>query len=237
MVLPSDHFVAKPDAFLACVEQALEGARLDWLTTLGIRPTRAETGFGYVEIGAAIDGVLHEASRFVEKPTSAVAEEYVASGKFLWNAGMFFYSARAMLEALRVHLPEVHRVASSASVATDFASMPSVSIDHGVMEKAKRVAVVPGDFGWSDLGSWQSAWELAPKDANDNVLPDAHVAIDAHRNLVWDRSQNPRTYAIIGVDDLVVVETDDAVLIVRRDRAQDVKLAVEHLRKAGSPRT
>jgi mannose-1-phosphate guanylyltransferase len=241
MVLPSDHFIAMPAAFEACVEHALEGARRGFLTTLGIRPTRPETGFGYIELGAEQGASLFEAARFVEKPSLAVAEDYVASGKFLWNAGMFFYAARDMLAAVREHLPDVAEKAdacarSPASLATVFPTMPSVSIDKGVMEKAKRVAVVPGDFGWSDLGSWQSAWELSPKDDAENVLPDGSVAIDAHGNLVWDHAQSKRTYALVGVSNLVVVETEDAVLIVPRERAQDVRLAVERLKALGSKR-
>jgi mannose-1-phosphate guanylyltransferase len=234
MVLPSDHFITDENAFLSCAREALEGARRGHLVTLGVKPTRAETGFGYVEVGAAIEGALHAATRFVEKPTSERAAEYLASGKYLWNAGMFFFSARAMMDALREHLPDVARIASSPNVASEFASMPSISIDHGVMEKARSVAVVPGDFGWSDLGSWQTAWELATKDADGNALPDCSVAIDSHDNLVWDRGTSKRTYALVGVSNLVVVETEDAVLVVSRDRAQDVKLVVEKLRALGS---
>jgi mannose-1-phosphate guanylyltransferase len=239
MVLPSDHFIAKEDAFRSCVTRALEGAERGFLTTLGIRPTRPETGFGYIEVGDEIAAELHEARRFVEKPTREVAEQYLSSGKFFWNAGMFFYSAKAMLEALREHLPDVAEKAEAcarepARLATTFAEMQSISIDHGVMEKAKRVAVVPGDFGWSDLGSWESAWELSSKDAAENVLPQGSLAVDARGNLVWDRSGGKRTYALVGVSDLVVVETEDAVLIVPRERAQDVRLVVERLKAAGS---
>lgn len=239
MVLPSDHFIANEDEFRACAARALDGARRGYLTTIGIHPTRPETGFGYVEVGGEIDRGVFEARRFVEKPTLAVAEEYVASGTFFWNAGMFFYAARDMMAAMREHLPDVARKAeecarSPAALASTFPTMQSISIDHGVMEKAARVAVVPGDFGWSDLGSWESAWELSPKDADGNVLPDGSVAVDAQGNLVWDRSQGKRTYALVGVRDLVVVETEDAVLIVPRERAQEVRLVVDRLRAAGS---
>ena len=240
MVLPSDHFIAAPDVYAATVARALDGARRGFLTTLGIRPTRPETGYGYIELGAEIAPSLYEAARFVEKPTLAVAEGYVSSGKFLWNAGMFFYAARTMLDAIAEHLPEVAQKLDAClrkdSLASVFPTMPSVSIDVGVMEKARRVAIVPGDFGWNDLGSWQSAWELSPKDAAGNVVPEGGVVIDGKNNLVWDRSGSKRTYALVGVSDLVVVETDDAVLIVPRERAQDVRLAVERLRAAGSKR-
>jgi mannose-1-phosphate guanylyltransferase len=240
MVLPSDHFIAMPDAYVAAVKTALEGARRGYLTTLGIRPTRPETGFGYIEIGAEIAPHVHEAARFVEKPNLEVARTYVESGKFLWNAGMFFYAAKAMNEALREHLPDVAAKAaqclSPAALASVFPAMQSISIDHGVMEKARRVAVVPGDFGWSDVGSWQSSWELAEKDADGNATPEGAIVIDGKNNLVWDRSGSGRTYALVGVSDLVVVETEDAVLIVPRERAQDVRLAVEKLKAAGNKR-
>ncbi len=240
MVLPSDHFIADTKGYLATVRRALDGARRGYLTTLGIRPTRPETGFGYIEIGDEIAESLHAAARFVEKPTASVAEGYVSSGKFLWNAGMFFYAAKTMLDAVREHLPEVASKLDACrtpkTLARVFPTMPSVSIDFGVMEKAKRVAVVPGDFGWNDLGSWQSAWELAPKDEAGNVVPEGGLVIDGKNNLVWDRGNAKRTYALVGVSDLVVVETNDAVLIVPRDRAQDVRLAVERLRASKSKR-
>jgi len=232
MVLPSDHFIADEDGFRARVRDALAAAERGFLATLGIHPTRPETGFGYIEAGAEIAPRTFEARRFVEKPSLAVAEEYVAAGTFFWNAGMFFYRAQTMIEALEEHLPSVIAGVRGDARAS-FPSFPSVSIDKGVMEKAKRVAVVPGDFGWSDLGSWESAWELAPKDADQNVLPAGSVAVDATGNLVWDGGKGKRTYALVGVRDLVVVETEDAVLVVPRDRAQDVRLVVEKLRAAG----
>jgi mannose-1-phosphate guanylyltransferase len=240
MVLPSDHFIAAEDAFIATVAQALDAARNGHLTMIGIKPTRPETGFGYIEIGSPVDSVeqAFAVERFVEKPTRDRAEEYVASGRFLWNAGMFFFQARTMVEAVRTHLPEVARgidaiISGASTVEEVFRAMPAISIDHGVMEKAANVAVIPGDFGWSDLGTWESIWELLPKDGDGNVLPGESIAIDAHRNLVWDRGASPRTYAIVGVSDLVVVETDDAVLIVPRSRSQDVRLVVEQLRAMG----
>lgn len=240
MVLPSDHFIAAEDAYIATVARALDAARNGHLTMIGIKPTRPETGFGYIEIGSPVDSTdqAFAVQRFVEKPTRERAEEYLASGRFLWNAGMFFFQARTMVEAVRAHLPEVARgidaiVSGESTVEEVFPTMPGISIDHGVMEKAANVAVVPGDFGWSDLGTWESIWELLPKDGDGNVLPGESIAIDAHRNLVWDRGASPRTYAIVGVNDLVVVETGDAVLIVPRSRSQDVRLVVEQLRATG----
>ncbi len=244
MVLPSDHFVADEVEYLACVRRALDGAQRGYITTLGIRPTRPETGYGYIEIGREIGGGVHEVARFVEKPDRARAEQYVRDGKFLWNAGMFFYQARRMMEAVGEHMPEVARSIAGIdeaaragqegeALARLFPAMPSISIDVGVMEKERRIAVVPGSFGWNDLGSWQSAWELAQKDHHGNVLPDDGLAVEASNNLVWDartETGTKRVYALVGVSDLVVVETDDAVLVIPRERAQDVRLVVEELR-------
>jgi mannose-1-phosphate guanylyltransferase len=248
-VLPSDHFIQDEKGFLEAVGTALEVAQDDSLVTIGVVPTRPETGYGYIEVGAR----LHEtgpaafrAARFVEKPDKARAEAFFAGGKHLWNAGMFFYRARAMASAVREHLPElaagldrIDRAAAegsereAAELAATFPGLPSISIDHGVMEKASRVAVVPGNFGWNDVGSWESAWELSPKDAVGNALPPDAVAIDAKGNLAVDRRTEgkKRVYALVGVQDLVLVETDDAVLVIPRDRAQDVRLVVEELRR------
>jgi mannose-1-phosphate guanylyltransferase len=249
MVLPSDHFITDEPGFLKVVAKALEGARAGHVTTIGIVPTRAETGYGYVEVGRALAGVdgASAVARFVEKPDRARAEAYVEGGKHLWNAGMFFFRAKDMSEAIRACLPELAaglakidaaaaRGDEARELAVTFPALPSVSIDHGVMEKAKRLAVVPGSFGWNDLGSWESAWDLAKKDAEGNALPDGAIAVDARQNLVRDLTTTgkpKRVFALVGVSDLVVVETDDAVLVMSRERSQDVKSVVMELKKRG----
>lgn len=250
MVLPSDHHIEDEPEFLRVLERALQSAGEGTITTVGIKPTRPETGYGYIEAEQPhAPGVL-SVTRFVEKPDLERAKAYVASGKHYWNSGMFFFRAADMLRAVEQHLPDVQRglelIAQAAGRGADaeraatrqaFASMPSISIDHGVMEKVKPLAVVPGDFGWSDLGSWHTVWELGRRDHKDNVGPADSLFVDAHRNLVEDlRSQKtPRTVALLGVSDLCVVETDDAVLIVPRDRAQDVRLIVDELARRGGP--
>lgn len=246
-VLPSDHFIADEAGFCATVERALLGAREGFLTTIGIVPTRPETGYGYIQIGEAIgkDGVL-TAERFVEKPNRARAEEYVASGNFLWNAGMFFFRAGAMLDAIREFMPplaqglaDIDSAAKEGREATElariFPTLPSVSIDHGVMERAGRVAVVKGDFGWNDVGSWESAWELAPHDAAGNASPESAALVDAKGNLVRSLSANSKkkVIALVGVENLIVVDTDDAILVIPRDRAQDVRMIVDALKARG----
>ncbi len=235
-VLPSDQHVADPAGLRRTMKAALAVAEVRELATIGIQPSRPDTGFGYIETGAPISGVerAREVSRFVEKPDLARAKEYLASGKYLWNSGMFFFRARAMDEAIRTHLPELARGLDGMGaddVARVFPGLPSISIDYGVVERieAGRVGVVPGDFGWSDVGSWESAWELASKDAAGNALPEGAIAVDARNNLVQSRKQ----VALVGVDDLVVVETDDAILVLPRSRAQDVRAVVDALKSKG----
>ena len=250
MVLPSDHHIVDLPRFREALELAVATAATGVITTIGIRPTHPETGYGYIEIDAEAaphaPGAL-AVRRFVEKPDRARAEQFLASGNFLWNAGMFFFRARDMMAALRAHLPAladgVEALAAAEGTEAEgealdriFPALPAVSIDVGVMEHLDRLAVIPGDFGWSDLGSWHSAWELAAKDAQGNAAPGGTVLVDARNNQVVDlrtAATAKRVMALVGVDDLVVVETDDAILVVPRSRAQDVKLVVEALRARG----
>ncbi|MBK8253411.1 MAG: mannose-1-phosphate guanylyltransferase [Polyangiaceae bacterium] len=250
MVLPSDQHIENVEAFRQTILAAIESARGGTITTIGIKPTRAETGFGYIQVvDTALYGVAQPALRFVEKPDALRAQEYVSGGKHLWNAGMFFFRAGDMLRAVEKHQPKIMeglRVLEQAAgrgeeeqaLATVFPAMPSISIDHGVMDHLTDLAVVPGDFGWSDVGSFQATWELATKDAGGNAAPDTSVLIDAERCYALDLRTAPadgrkRTIALVGVHDLVVVETDDATLVVPRDRAQDVKLIVDELKRRG----
>jgi mannose-1-phosphate guanylyltransferase len=245
-VLPADHFIADEAAFRAVLARAIDVARSGWLTTVGIVPTRPDTGYGYIEVGERIAEGASQAVRFVEKPSLNVAEAFLAGGRHLWNAGMFFFRASVMRSAIAKHLPSLaaglDRIDAaaatgdeSAAVAEVFPTLPSISIDHGVMEKAERIAVVPGSFGWNDVGSWEVTWEMAARDAQGNALPDGTVAVDATGNLVRDMSRGAagKRWALIGVHDLVVVETDDAVLVVPRARVQEVRAVVAALEKRG----
>jgi mannose-1-phosphate guanylyltransferase len=248
MVLPSDHHVADEAQFRSVLAQAVASAARGVITTIGIRPSHPETGYGYIEVEAAAPGAdVLPVRRFVEKPSRERAAEFVAGGRHLWNAGMFFFRAADMLAAIREHLPAlssgldaIDRAAEAGreceEVERVFPELPAISIDHGVMEHMKELAVVPGDFGWNDIGSWQSAWELAKKDERGNSAPEHSVLIDAAGNQVVDlRASGARekVIALVGVEGLVVVETDDALLIVPRDRAQDVKAVVDKLKERG----
>ncbi len=252
MVLPSDQHVRDVPGFRRAIERAVASAASGTITTIGIKPTHPETGYGYIELEGEIHGAeALPAKRFVEKPDAARAEAFVAGGKHLWNAGMFFFRVQDMVDAIRAHLPAlaegldaIDRAAEEgeeqAAVDRIFPTLPSISIDHGVMDHIARFAVVPGDFGWSDVGSFQTAFELAAKDAQQNAAPQGSVLVDAHRNLVLDLRSDAgagkRVIALVGVEDLVVVETDDALLVVPRARAQDVKEAVAALKARGRTR-
>ncbi|MFO0549551.1 MAG: sugar phosphate nucleotidyltransferase [Polyangiaceae bacterium] len=246
-VLPSDHHVADVVEFRRVLGVAADVARRGAITTIGITPTRPETGFGYLEVKAsgASEGEAKALAvhRFVEKPDHATAQAYLASGRHYWNAGMFVFRARDMQQAVRRHLPDVAAlldeldVAARVSPATEaevlsriFVRMPSISIDYAVMEKEPGLMMVPGAFGWSDVGSWQAAWELADKDAAGNAASASTILADASGNLVVDqRSDRTSVVALVGVSNTVVVLTDDAALIVPRERSQDVRRAVEIL--------
>jgi mannose-1-phosphate guanylyltransferase len=245
VVLPADHFISDEPAFRTVLQQAIRAAEAGWLTTIGITPTRPETGYGYIELGEPVLEGVHAVARFVEKPDRARAEGFLTGKKHLWNAGMFVFRAHVMLEAIGKHLPALSDQLAVLNLAARtrregvelphvFPKMPSISIDHGVMEKHDHTAVVPGSFGWNDVGSWEVSWELARKDAQGNAVPEGAVVVDARNNLVKDMGTGKkRRFALLGVSDLVVVETDDAVLVMPRDRAQDVRAIVDALKARG----
>lgn len=244
VVLPSDHHIVDVPRFRSLIRDAAQIAQDGTLVTLGIKPTGPETGFGYLRMGKALEGAPAEArqvAQFVEKPTRAVAEEYLASGEYLWNAGIFVYRADALLAEIRRQLPN-HAIAlgkiedvagtprETAAVARQFPTMPSVSIDYGVMEKAERVAVVPADVGWSDLGSFDAIPQVRPTDARGNLLEGdvLALAIDCRDCVIF---AHKRPVAVIGAEGLVVVDSGDALLVVPRSRVQDVRKAVEELER------
>jgi len=238
-VLPADHHIGDERSFRSVLERAIAAAREGDMVTVGIRPTRPETGYGYVELGEEIEPSVHRARRFVEKPDELRAQQFLAAGRFLWNSGMFFFRADTLLSAVRQHLPglgdALGKFDDAAKHGTElelvratYASLPDISIDHGIMEKAGRVSVVPGDFGWSDVGSWTSAWELAARDDDDNALFGEVVAVDTHRSYV--RAAKGKVVAVVGLDDVVVVDTEDALLVMPRARSQDVRAVVNALK-------
>jgi mannose-1-phosphate guanylyltransferase len=241
VVLPADHHIGNEDEYAATLERAIEAAEGGEIVTVGIRPSRPETGYGYIEMGEALADGVHRARRFVEKPNRQRAEQFLAAGTYLWNSGMFFFRAKAILDAVRTHLPALGAAVDqllAADTADEpelaralYPTLPDVSIDHGVMEKVRDVAVVPAEFGWSDLGGFATAWELASCDAARNSAPEGAVLVDASGCFV--RAPRGKVVALVGVKDLVVIDTEDALLVVPREQAQDVKKVVAELKRRG----
>ncbi|MGA9582730.1 MAG: sugar phosphate nucleotidyltransferase, partial [Allosphingosinicella sp.] len=221
LVMPSDHHIEDEPAFRAAVATAQPLAAEGWLVTFGITPDRAETGYGYIRRGEELAPGAFRAARFAEKPDRATAERWVAEGSWDWNAGIFLFSRTALIEALRRHAPAV-----LAAVEGDFESAPSASIDTAVMEKADKVAVVPAAMGWTDIGSWEALHALGPVDGDGNLLTGDVVAPDSRNCLV--RSDGPVVVAL-GVEDLVIVATERAVLVVPKGETQRVREAIEAL--------
>jgi mannose-1-phosphate guanylyltransferase len=242
LVLPSDHLVGDAAGFHDAVRRAAPFAEDGWIVTFGMKAERGETGYGYIERGPALGEGVHQAVRFVEKPDAATAGRYAAGGRHDWNGGIFLLSAGTCLDALQKHAPKIAKAAKAAMAgaarkgrrilpdAAAFAASPSLSIDYAVMEKADRVAVVPVAIGWSDVGSWDALLDLLARDEAGNALTGDVLALDARNCLI--RSEGPLV-AAIGVEDLVVIATGDAVLIVPRAQSQKVKDVVEALKAKG----
>ena len=243
LVLPSDHLISDTSVFTEAVRAAAVHANKGYLVTFGIVPTRPETGYGYILGGDALDGTTAQrVEEFVEKPDRDAAQRYVDSGRYFWNSGMFLFKASRYLEELARHSPAILEAASTsldkAIVDFDFIRLdraafedcPAESIDYAVMEKAESVAVVPLETEWSDVGSWSAIWEVSDKDENGNVTVGSVAALNTCNSLI--RSSG-RLVSTLGVEDLIVVETPDAVLIANKDHVQDVKELVNQLRGDG----
>ena len=246
LVLAADHVIRDAATFRATVTAGMAAAEAGQLVTFGIVPTAPETGYGYIEAAQSLLGANEPVpiARFVEKPDRATAEQFLATGRFTWNSGMFLFKASAILAELERLAPEVVSACRSSlehdSADLDFlrlereafASCPSVALDVAVMERTDRGAVLPLEAGWSDVGSWSALWETADQDSDGNVLR-GRVISEGSSNC-YLRSEH-RLVVGLGVEDLVVVETDDVVLVAHRDRAQEVKAIVGRLEREGAP--
>ena len=242
LVMPSDHVIDDVPAFHSAIDAAMPLVQQGWLVTFGITPDKPETGYGYIRRGAQVAPGVHKVEAFVEKPDLARATAYLAEGDYSWNGGIFLFRADAYLAALRQYQPAMVDAvqASLAGAARDgvfispardaFLGCPSESIDYAVMEKAEQVAVVPVEMGWSDVGSWDALHALGLGDAQGNVIHGDVVTIDSRDCLV--RSEGP-VVTMVGVQDLIVVATRDAVMILPRGSSQDVKRIVEELKSKG----
>ncbi len=252
-VSPADHYIAQPERYRQIVNVALEVARAEGrMVVLGIPPTRPETGYGYIERSERpfrADGfTVYPVRRFTEKPELAVAKEYLASGMYQWNAGMFFWRVSTFLEALREFLPKTHEGIESlakhigkrsyeSELKKIYPKLENISVDYAILEnaaaagasvvgEARGVFVIPADIGWSDIGSWAAVYELLAQRPGENILAGPGETLDADGNFLCSPG---KFVAAIGVHDLVVVETPDALLICPRDRAQDVGKIVKSL--------
>ena len=243
LVLPADHLIRDEAAFREAVVAGMAQAESGALVTFGIKPDAPVTGYGYIRIGRALDARVHAIGAFVEKPDAKRARAYLESGEYLWNSGMFLFRADAYLQALEQYAPAILAATRAAYEAASrdldfiridadaFAASPSDSIDYAVMEHATHAAVVPVDCGWSDVGAWSSLWEVAERDAEGNVQLGDAIAIDTSDSYL--QAADVRLVAALGVRDLIVVDTADAVLVAHRDRVQDVKLLVDRLKAEG----
>jgi mannose-1-phosphate guanylyltransferase len=249
-VLPSDPHIGNEAEFTRAVRTALVHAART-IVTIGLRPSHPESGFGYIRLAApaapendrpqSSAGDVFHVDRFVEKPTPELARAYVASGEYLWNSGMFFLSARRMMDEARLQLPGLGQALDAIASADNFADAvrahygkaPIISIDHGIMEHAAGMRVVRADFGWNDVGSWAALSTIRPADANGNViLGDGIVVHDSAGSIIVAEPGAPFV-GVVGAQDLVVVATADAILVVRKDLAQDVRKVVESCKTTG----
>lgn len=243
LVLPADHLIGDTQSFGEAVGKAMPLAEQDWLVTFGIRPEAPEIGFGYIKRGEAVSNGGFRVERFVEKPDAAKAKAYIDAGDYEWNSGMFLFKATRFLEELQQHAPAMHAASKTAfdmaKVDLDFvridrdafAASPEDSIDYAVMEKTKRAAVVPVSCAWSDIGSWDALWTASERDHEGNRLEGDVIAIDSRNCFI--RGADRRMVAALGLEDIVIVDTADAVLVAPRARVQDVKRLVDKIKSDG----
>jgi mannose-1-phosphate guanylyltransferase/mannose-6-phosphate isomerase len=240
LVLPADHVINDVPTFHDAIEKSTVAAQKGHLVTFGINARKAETGYGYIQCGETIDDEngAHHVTRFVEKPDVATAEKYLRSGDYFWNSGIFLFGVQTFLDAINTYCPNVF-TACQASVENGhsdldfyrldesaFSECPAVSIDVAVMEKTDKAAVVPVEMGWSDVGSFSALWEIIPKDDQGNARVGQTYLQDVHNCYI---NTEKCVVAAVGVDDLIIVETADAVLVAHKDHDQDIKKIVERL--------
>jgi mannose-1-phosphate guanylyltransferase/mannose-6-phosphate isomerase len=249
-IFPADHVVADSENFIKVLQKAEALAEKDFLVTLGIPPTRPETGFGYLKQGSEINGFqeTYHVEQFVEKPDASTAKKYLERGTYFWNCGVFVWKATTLLEELKKHAANIYsqletlmgclqiskgklaHLEMNEKGCKIFSSLPSLSIDHAVMEKSSKVVLVPANIGWSDVGAWNALDDVCEKDSAGNILSGNVLARDCNNSIVQGHN---RLIAILGLNDTVVVDTQDALLVCAKDKSQDVKKLVESLNEKG----
>lgn len=246
VVLPADHHIEEPEAFNDYLTASIEKAKVgQHLVTIGINPNRPETGYGYIHGDKGKKEIfnknaIHPVIAFKEKPDAETAQQFLESGDYYWNSGMFVWSANTILNEFRMYLPQIYELVKAsesklfgkehdAAINEFYYGCESVSIDYGIMEHAKSVYVVPGEFGWNDVGSWTAVYELGDKDSSNNVIHAAHSTFsEAEKNYIYTESD--KIISVVGLDGVAVVETDDAILVCKLDKAQNVKDIVQQLK-------
>lgn len=240
-VFPADHVILKPEALYQALAFAHDLVLQHRVVDIGVPPSHPETGYGYIELGDVLearDGLqARQVRRFVEKPSLQTAQEYVRAGNYIWNSGMFVWTAEKYLDALRQELPQTYEPLQDAfsSGAVDqlteaYEHIQDISVDYAIMEKVSDVVALPVDFGWRDIGDWAALYDMMEHDDDGNAIEGKHVSLDTHGSLLLS---SQRLIATIGIDDLVVIDTGDVLLVVPRGRAQDVKKLLDELKERG----
>ncbi len=249
VVFPSDHFIKHNDKFLRILKKGIEIAKNDYIVSLGILPKRPETGYGYIRIKSRVKKSLpalprrqaggrlekskvFEIDRFVEKPSLQRAKRFIKDKRYYWNGGIFIFTPRVILEEIKKFMPDIHnfimKIESKEDVIRLWHKLPSLSIDCAIMEKTRRMALLPLDCGWIDLGSWEAISEVAKKDKDGNIFRGKYIDIGSKNTLVWSQG---RLITTLGLKNIIIVDTQDALLVCRRDMSQDVKSIVKKLKK------
>lgn len=242
LVMPADHLITDTASFHRAAEHAATLARDGFLVLFGIRPTAPETGYGYIEMGNQISQQANAVQRFVEKPDAATAIAYLEQGNYVWNSGIFCFKASTILDALATYNPALYESARAVwneskadgdkvDLHASFSRLENISIDYAVMEMAKNIAVVPGDFGWSDMGAWSAVADVTPADENGNKVHGSDaIFIDSHNTYIDSKD---RLVAAIGLENMVVIDTPDALLVADRSKSQEVRQVVSRLKASG----
>ncbi len=244
-IFPADHFIGDQVGFQKIVQEAQQLAEQGFLVTLGIRPNSPETGYGYIKQGDPLDETSFKIERFTEKPDAILAQKFLKEGGYFWNSGMFFWKAATFLDAMKRYMPDSYKIIEgiddlicdnkgkfSYKIFTDegkkrYASLPSISVDHGIMEKSRQSVVVPANFAWNDVGAWSALDEILPKDPEGNIISGDVLAIDCQNSILQG---NHRLLAVLGMKNIIVVDSEDALLICDKSRAQEVKKITEKLK-------
>jgi len=238
-LLPCDHLIKNSARFLSALKKALKVARQGYIVTLGVVPKRPETGYGYIKIGSMVPACLagrrgwsmvYGVQKFIEKPDLPSAKKLIQDKRYYWNSGIFIFRADTMLEEIKKFMPSAWRLITRMKKASPIKlwhKLPSVSVDYAIMEKSRKLALLPADYGWLDLGSWQAVEEVSRKDKEGNVLKGNCIALDTSNSFIWS---DKRLVAALGLDNIIVVDTKDALLVCSKDKAQEVKKVVRLLK-------